>query len=69
MSYTESVQELVEELRQGKYLPVQQRAADAILLQAWILDTLTSEVERLSGLELDRPRVGTDEVIAFGMRE
>ena len=69
MSYTESIQELVEELRQGKYLPVQQRAADAILLQAKILDTLTSEVERLSGLELDRPKVGTDEVVAFGMRE
>ena len=69
MSYTESVQELVEELRQGKYLPVQQRAADVILLQARKLDTLTSEVERLSGLELDRTRAGTDEVVAFGMRE
>ena len=62
MSYTESVQELVVELRQGKYLPVQQRAADAILLQARILDTLTSEIERLSGAE------EVEEVIAFGMR-
>lgn len=59
MSYTESVQELVKELRQGKYMPVQQRAADELLLLARVLDTLEGEVERLAN----------PDVLPFGMRE
>lgn len=59
MSYSESVQELVKELRQGKYMPVQLRAADELLLLAKVLDALEAEIERLAN----------PDVIPFGMRE